>query len=467
MDEMGQKKRGRRVFVIGVGMTRFTKPAKEMDYPQLGLESGAKALLDAGISYDQVEAGFACYAYGDSTCGQRVFYQFGMTGIPIVNVNNACATGSSGLYLARESIRLGGSDVALVIGFEKMYSGSLKKFFLDRANPQQFFGEKLLQLRPESKPGAPCLFTNGAMEYIEKFDAQTDDLVEIARLSHLHSSKNPYSQFRTVYSKDEIKNSARVYGPTTKLQCCPTSDGSGAAILVSEDYLNKHPHLLPKAVEIAGQVLMTDQPTTFGNSSIDLVGFNMTQRAVHAALKQANASIKDVKVCELHDCFAANVLITIDALGLCEHGKAGKFIRDGNITYGGRVVVNPSGGLISKGHPLGATGLAQCAELVWQLRGWANNRLVTNAPIALQHNLGLGGAAVVSVYRRADGGENQAVRSEVASAQSGLGYNPAVEWQPLTAQQLNRASSRKNLQPFARVGVQAKQNPAVQHGVNL
>ncbi|PGH03188.1 sterol carrier protein 2 [Blastomyces parvus] len=443
---------GDRVYVLGVGMSPFLKPNPNRDYPQMGLEAGTKALLDAGITYDEVEQGFACYAYGDSTSGQRVFYQFGMTGIPIINVNNACATGSSGLYLARQSLSLGGADVALVIGFEKMMAGRLKKFFTDRSLPQGLHAEKMFDLNPNSEPGNISLFGNAGLEYIEKHDAIPDDLAEIARVNHLHSAKNPYSQFQTVYTLDEIKNSPALYGPVTKLQCCPTSDGAAAAVLVSERWLHKHPEYQSKAIEIAGQAIVTDQAETFGSSSMDLIGFQMTKRAVSAALAEANTPVARVGVCELHDCFAANELVTIDALGLCEPGKAGQFVRSGNISHGGRVVVNPSGGLISKGHPLGATGLAQCTELVWQLRGWANNRLAPYTTAALQHNLGLGGAAVVSVYKRADGLANTPMADNEVAGVSGLGYNPATEVRQVSVEQIKSVLSRSYDNQWARVG---------------
>ncbi|OJD26130.1 hypothetical protein ACJ73_02501, partial [Blastomyces percursus] len=283
-------------------------------------------------------------------------------------------------------------------------------------------------------------------------DAIPDDLVEIARINHLHSAKNPYSQFQTIYTLDEIKDSPALYGPVIKLQCCPTSDGAAAAVLVSERWLDKHPEHHSKAIEIAGQAIVTDQPETFGSSSMDLVEFQMTKRAVSAALVEANTPVARVGVCELHDCFAANELVTIDALGLCEPGKAGQFVRSGNISHGGRVVVNPSGGLISNGHPLGATGLAQCAELVWQLRGWANNRLAQYTTVALQHNLGLGGAAVVSVYKRADGLANAPMTDNEVSRVSGLGYNPATEARQATVEQIKSVLSRPHNNQWARVG---------------
>lgn len=216
--------------------------------------------------------------------------------------------------------------------------------------------------------------------------------------------------------------------PLTKLQCSPTSDGAGAAVVVSQRFLDARPHLRGQAVLMAGQQLATDSPRLYAaRSAIDLVGYDMTRRAVAAALREAQTSLDAVRVCELHDCFSANALVLLESLGFSGVGAAHEMVRRGDITYGGRVVVNPSGGLISKGHPLGATGLAQCAELVWQLRGWANNRLVRDVDVALQHNLGLGGATVVTVYKRADGGKNAAVSDEQIAKSSWLGYNPAVE----------------------------------------
>jgi len=180
-----------------------------------------------------------------------------------------------------------------------------------------------------------------------------------------------------------------IHYPITKLQCSPTSDGAGAAVIVSERFLNQRPHLKSQAILMAGQSLMTDSPQLFSRSAMDLVGYDMTKKAAAAAYKEAGISPKDIKVCELHDCFSTNELILLEGLGFCEKGKAHEIVRNGEITYGpnAKVIVNPSGGLISKGHPLGATGLAQCAELTWQLRGWANNRLVKDVDVALQRKM--------------------------------------------------------------------------------
>ncbi|KAF2227270.1 putative nonspecific lipid-transfer protein, mitochondrial precursor [Elsinoe ampelina] len=431
-------------YVLGVGMTKFVKPRGKIDYTELGFEAGIKALLDAQINYDDVDHGIACYCYGDSTCGQRVFYQFGMTSIPIFNVNNNCSTGSTGLAIARKFVSSGMSDCSLVVGFEKMFPGSLQSFFNDRANPTGTTAQMMKETRGiTNAPGAAQMFGNAGREYIEKYGAKEEDFAEIARVNHEHSKRNPYSQFTDEYTLDQVLKSPMIHAPLTKLQCCPTSDGGAAVVVVSQAFLDARPHLKEQAVLIAGQCLATDQPSLFSKSSIDLMGYGMNQIAAKTALDEAKVTVKDVSVVELHDCFSANEMIVIDALGLSEKGKAHELVRNGDITYGGKYVINPSGGLISKGHPLGATGLAQCAELVWHLRGWANNRLVKGTKACLQHNLGLGGAVVVTVYKRADGKEAQSVSNDEVGRKNGLGYNPATEAKGFTKSQVDKARSKK------------------------
>ncbi|KAB8211556.1 hypothetical protein P875_00010128 [Aspergillus parasiticus SU-1] len=416
-------------YVLGVGMTQFLKPRRTREYPELGYEAGVKAMIDAQINYDDVQAGVACYCYGDSTSGQRIFYQFGMTGIPIYNTNNACATGSTGLHLARTMVKGGTADCVLVVGFEQMRPGSIKSVWDDRPSahgPSTRLMEEVYGKDPA--PRNAQYFGNAGREYMTKFGAKAEDFAEIARISHEHSQRNPYAQFRTSYTLEQIQNSGTIFAPLTKLQCSPTSDGAAAAVIVSQKFLDARPHLKSQAILIAGQQLMTDGPEVYSRSAIDLVGFQMSKQAAERAMAEAGVTPKDIKVCELHDCFSANELLLLDALGFAEPGKAHELVRRGDITYGGRgPVINPSGGLISKGHPLGATGVAQCAELTWQLRGWANNRLVKGTNVALQHNLGLGGAVVVTVYKRADGQSNPALSDAEVRQKSALGYNPAVE----------------------------------------
>lgn len=284
---------------------------------------------------------------------------------------------------------------------------------------------------------------------VSRFGAKAEDFGEIARINHAHSVNNPYSQFQDVYTLEQIMASPKIHEPLTKLQCCPTSDGSAAAVLVSQEFLDARPHLKDQAVLIAGQCMATDAPSLFSKSAIDLVGREMTQTAARTAMAEAGVTPGDFAVCELHDCFSANEMVLLDALGLSAPGKAHELVRAGGITYGGKVVVNPSGGLISKGHPLGATGIAQCAELVWHLRGWANNRNVPHTRHALQHNLGLGGAAVVTVYRRADGNEAPVVDSATVGRINKQGYNPAVEARGFTPEQAKAVRSRDRANDFA------------------
>ncbi|EON98387.1 putative nonspecific lipid-transfer mitochondrial precursor protein [Phaeoacremonium minimum UCRPA7] len=423
---------GSSAYVLGVGMTKFIKPRGLREYPEMGYEAGIKAMLDAQINYDDVQHGVACFAYGDSTSGQRVFYQFGMSTIPIINTSNACATGSVGLYLARNLVRSGAVDCVLVVGFEKMKPGSLKSVWDDRPSSSGRFAAKMGDLCGVDKnsPLTAQYFGNAGREY----GAKASDFAEIGRISHEHSQRNPYAQFRQKYTLKEVEESPTIYHPLTKLQCSPTSDGSAAAVIVSQRFLDARPHLKSQAILMAGQAFSTDSPKAFGTSAIELVGYDMTQKAARAALREAGVKPGEIKVCELHDCFSTNELVLLDALEFCEPGKAHEMVRRGDITYGGKMVVNPSGGLISKGHPIGATGLAQCAELSWQLRGWANNRLVDGANVALQHNLGLGGAVVINVYKRAD----------------------AVEARGITNDDADKVRSRRNRNDFALGGTTEK-----------
>jgi acetyl-CoA acyltransferase len=397
------EKAGRKTYVIGVGMTKFEKPgAREWDYPEMALEAGSKALEDAGIPYDRIEQAFVGYCYGESTSGQRAVYGLGLSGIPIVNVNNNCSTGSTALFMARQAVAGGISECALALGFEKMEKGSLGVKYTDRTNPIDRHLMTMFEVRePEQSPFAPQMFGNAGREHIEKYGSEPDHYAWIGWKNHKHSVNNPNAQFQDEYTLEEIKDAKMIHEPLTKLQCSPTSDGSAAAVIASERFVEEH-GLSERAIEIAGQAMVTDMASTFDErSSIKIVGFDMSREAARQAYEQAEVGPEDVDVIELHDCFSANELITYEALGLAPEGEGHKLVEAGDTTYGGRWVVNPSGGLISKGHPLGATGLAQCTELSWQLRGDAGKRQVDGAKVALQHNIGLGGAAVVTVYRPA------------------------------------------------------------------
>ncbi|MGE4609758.1 MAG: lipid-transfer protein [Myxococcota bacterium] len=395
---------GKKAFVVGVGMTKFEKPgSKDWDYPDMAREAGTNALADAGIDYSEIQQAAVGYCYGDSTCGERAVYTLGLTGIPVYNVNNNCSTGSTALFMAKQFVEGDLVDCALALCFEKMEKGSLGIKYTDRTNPMDKHAGAMIEMRgfePKS-PAAAQFFGNAGREHMERSGTTPEHFAKIGWKNHKHSVNNPYSQFQDEYSLDDIKNAPMVYDPLTKLQCCPTSDGSGAAVVCNEEFVKKH-GLEDKAVEIIGMAMTTDFESTFSEkSSMKLIGTDMTRRAAQMVYEQSGVGPEDVDVVELHDCFSCNELVTYEGLGLCPEGKAGEFIDSGANTYGGQVVINPSGGLISKGHPLGATGLAQCAELSWQLRGEADKRQVDGAKIALQHNLGLGGAAVVAAYRKA------------------------------------------------------------------
>ena len=392
-----------KVYVVGVGMTKFEKPGRREggDYPQLAKESGTKALADAGIDYAQLEEAYVGYVYGESTSGQRAVYELGLTGIPVVNVNNNCSTGSTALYLAARAIRGGLAQCTLALGFEKMQPGSLGTTYDDRAQPMERHILAMAELSEVRFPPAPWMFGAAGREHMQQYGSTAEHFAKIGFKNHKHSVNNPYAQFQEEYSLEDILASRMVYDPLTKLQCSPTSDGSGAAVLASEAFVDRH-GLAGQAVEIVGQAMTTDFENSFDGTCKSLIGYHMNVAAAQRVYEQSGLGPQDFQVIELHDCFSANELLLYEALGLCGAGEAPKLIDDGDTTYGGRWVVNPSGGLISKGHPLGATGLAQCAELTWQLRGTADKRQVDGVTAALQHNIGLGGAAVVTAYQRAE-----------------------------------------------------------------
>ena len=384
-------RQGNRVFVIGVGMTKFERC--DRDARELGHEAATAALKDAAIDYDKIEQGFCGYINGMSTLGQQTLYGIGMTGIHVYNVNNNCSTGSTAIYMAYNAIRFGQNDAVLAVGFEKMQKGPLENQLpgLEKLNEE---GE-----RTKAPPIAARMFGDAGRDHMEKYGTKPETFAKIAVKNHLHSVNNPRSQYQEACSLEEVLAARMVYEPLTILQCCPTSDGAAAAVVVSESYLRAHPH--PAAIEILGMTMATDKVEDFARGRIGMVGMGMTERAARAVYEQTGLGPKDVQVIEMHDCFSTNELISYEGLGLCAEGEGEKLVHDDSCTYGGRWVVNPSGGLLSKGHPLGATGLAQCAELVWQLRGQAEKRQVENVQIALQHNLGLGGACVVAMYGRA------------------------------------------------------------------
>jgi acetyl-CoA acetyltransferase len=389
------------VLIAGVGMIPFAKPGASAPYNEMGAEAVRLCLRDAGLGYDAVEQVYAGYVYGDSCAGQRVVYAVGMTGVPVINVNNNCSTGSTALFLARQAVASGAVECALAVGFEQMRPGALGVIFDDRPGPLDLFDAEARSLVGEEElPLALRYFGGAGLAHMKQYGTKLSTFAKIRAKASRHAANNPLALFRKPVSEEEVMASPMLWdGVMTRLMACPPTCGAAAAIVCSPEFAARHG--LDASVRIRAQAMTTDSPAAFESGDMrEVVGFGMAKAAADQVYEAAGVAPGDIDVVELHDCFAQNELISYEALGLCPQGGAEKFVLDGDNTYGGEVVTNPSGGLLSKGHPLGATGLAQCTELVQQLRGRADKRQVEGARLALQHNLGLGGACVVTLYEK-------------------------------------------------------------------
>ncbi|MBM7063000.1 lipid-transfer protein [Pseudomonas sp. UL073] len=391
-----------KVVVAGVGMIPFTKPGQSETYPIMGEQAVRIALADAGVGYESIQQAYASYVFADSTAGQRVLYNVGMTGIPVINVNNNCASGSTALFLANQAIASGMADIVLAFGFEQMVPGAIPSSFADRPSPLELFLDQCDNHVPGAAaiPSALRIFGSAGYEHMKRFGTPLETFAKIRAKASRHAANNPKAVFRKIVTVEDVLAEQVMWeGVMTRSMACPPTCGAGAVVLCSEAYAKKHG--LDASVYIAGQALTTDGPEAFNSGDMrDVAGYSMSRAAANKVYEIAGVGAQDVDVVELHDCFAQNELLTYESLGLCPEGGAQKFVDDGDNTYGGKFVVNPSGGLLCKGHPIGATGLAQCTELVQQLRGQAEQRQVEGARIALQHNIGIGGAAVVTMYRK-------------------------------------------------------------------
>ena len=388
-----------KAYVTGVGVVPFQKPGQSESYDVMATQAIHAALDDTGLDYSKIQQAFVGYVYGDSTCGQRALYHVGMTGIPVFNVNNNCSTGSSALFLARQAVESGAIDCALALGFEEMKPGAIGAVFKDRVSPFQAFDDETdVLVGQQDIPLALRYFGGAGKAHMDEFGTTLETFAKIRAKASRHATNNPIALFRKEVTTEEVLQAPALWpGVMTRLMACPPTCGAAAAIICSKQFAEKNG--LNTSVRIAAQAMTTDGPETFGAHDMrEVVGYSMTKNAANQVYETVGIGPEDVDVIELHDCFAHNELITYEALGLCEHGQAGKFVDEGDNIYGGKFVTNPSGGLLSKGHPLGATGLAQCAELVQQLRGTADARQVDGVRLALQHNLGLGGACVVTLY---------------------------------------------------------------------
>lgn len=389
------------VWVAGVGMIPFTKPGASASYDVMGAQAIRAALADAHLDYAQIQQMYAGYVYGDSCSGQRAAYAVGLSGVPVINVNNNCSTGSTALFLARQAVASGSVDCALAVGFEQMKPGALGSIYDDRPTPfDRFEAEADALLQVEGVPLALRYFGGAGLAHMQQYGTKLSTFAKIRAKASRHAANNPLALFKQVLTEEDVLNAPVMWpGVMTRLMACPPTCGGAAAILCSEAFAQRHG--LNRSVRIRAQAMTTDRSSTFDAHDMrQLVGVDMTREAAQQVYAQAGVGPQDIQVVELHDCFAHNELLSYEALGLCADGEAERFVLDGGNTYGGRFVTNPSGGLLSKGHPLGATGLAQCHELVQQLRGTAGTRQVAGAQLALQHNLGLGGACVVTLYER-------------------------------------------------------------------
>lgn len=392
------------VIVAGVGMVPFAKPGASEAYDVMASSAVSAALADAGLEYGQVQQAYASYVYGDSTSGQRALYRVGQSGIPVINVNNNCASGSTALYLARQAVAGKAADCVLAFGFEQMRRGALFEHWDDRPGPLSAFIETTRQVQgwDPALPMAAQLFGGAGREHMKRYGTRPETFARIAVKARRHAANNPDAVFVQQVTLEEVLASPAIFDPLTRLQCCPPTCGAAAVVLCSTEFARRHG--LNRRVAIVGQAMTTDRTDSFDARDLRrVVGTGMTAHASALAYEAAGIGPEDVDVVELHDCFTTNELIAYEALGLTPAGEAERMVVDGDNTYGGRYVVNPSGGLLSKGHPLGATGLAQCAELVRQLRGEAGLRQVEGARIGLQHNIGLGGACVVTVFAGREG----------------------------------------------------------------
>lgn len=389
--------------IAGVGMIPFKKPGKSDPYDVMGAAAARAALADAGIDYNQVQQAYAGYVYGDSCSGQAALYNVGINGVPIVNLNNNCSSGSTAFALAAQAVQGGMIDCALAVGFEQMPPGAIELVFPDRLSPVHRHNgavAQLMQLTEEEQKLPPAIQLFGCQVDLleQRYGVGDRALARVAIKARRHAGNSPYAIFRAPLTEEEVLASPRVYRGLRKLYACPPSCGAASVIVCSEKFAAKHG--IRTDVRLVGQGWCSDKQEFFESDPLDVMFRALSREAANRAYEDAGLGPEDIDVIELHDCFASNEIITYAALGLCKEDEMEQFVMDDENTYGGRVVINPSGGLLSKGHPLGATGLAQITELVWQLRGEAGARQVEGARTALQHNGGLGSAGFVHIFQK-------------------------------------------------------------------
>jgi acetyl-CoA acetyltransferase len=367
-------------------MLRFGR-YPDRDVPDLGGEAALLALKDAGLGIKDVEMLAAgCLFQSNAMVGQRILQAIGQTGIPVINVANACATGSTAFRQAWLGVASGEHDVALAVGVEQMGKmGLLTGGGGSGVRTEGVIGSGLM----------PAVFGQAGMEHMRKYGTTREQFAKVAVKNHRHSTKNPLSQYQAEVSLEDVLGARMVAYPNTLYMCCPTGDGAAAAVLVSPEKARQ----LGARVKVLASVLTSDP---WGERDLTLPDVNtLTRNAAKQAYAKAGIGPEDVDLVELHDCFATAEILHYENLGLCKDGEAGRMVDEGETAHGGRVPVNVSGGLLSKGHPLGATGVANVYEVTMHLRGQAGARQVEGARIGLAHVIGLGSACTIQVLAAA------------------------------------------------------------------
>jgi acetyl-CoA acetyltransferase len=400
---------GDSVWVLGANMIKFGR-YPDKDTMDLASTAALAAMSDGGVTiHDMGVLAVGCLNEAAAAPGQRLQKQIGQTGIPVYNVANACATGATAVRCVYMSIKSGECDMGLAVGVEQMgKQGLLGGAARGRSDRKVFepSGRYGAVMGSEGVLGSglmPSVFSNAGMEYANRNDGVGfEQFAKVAEKNHQHSTLNPLAQYQKAFSLDEVMNAEVIAYPNTLLMCCPTGDGSAAVVLVSEEKLKTlSAEQRKRAVKISASVMTSDEWTESDQVQPDVN--TLTRRAADKAYALAGVDPKDLDLVELHDCFATAELLHYENLGLCDEGEAGRMIDEGEATHGGRVVVAPSGGLLSKGHPLGATGVANICEVVWHLRGQAGDRQVEGAKAGLAHVIGLGSACAVHILEKAAG----------------------------------------------------------------
>ena len=393
------------VYIAGIDMLKFGR-LPEKTVPQLGADAALLALEDAGLTIQDMEALYCGnLMQASAMVGQRVLHEIGQTGIPAYNVANACATGATAIRTVYLTIKAGEADMGLAVGVEQMgkmglLGGAGTKKEKHVFEPGGRFGAVTGVDGYLGTEGMPGVFAQAGMEYANEYDGVGfEQFAKVAYKNHKHSVLNPLAQYRKEFSMEEIMGGPTMSYPNTLLMCCPTGDGAAAVVLVSGERLKSMPKKVQKrAVKISASVLTSDPYTEASQVQPDVN--TLTQNAAAKAYDIAGVGPDDLDLVELHDCFATAELIHYDNLGLCEKGGAGDFIDSGAPFRDGTTPVNVSGGLISKGHPIGATGVANVYEVATHLRGEAGDRQIKGAKVGLAHVIGLGSACGIHILEK-------------------------------------------------------------------